>query len=203
VSGGRDGGTAVRLQTLSGDVNVFGSGSSLERADLSLSQANTDCYQGKEAWWGHSILFPNEYLFSATSGLSVVMDFHHTGSTGQANFHVDSSRWDGQLRFRGYGGSQDQNVYEKVIGPVVKNQWYDFVYHVRWSSGSDGFMQAWVNGKKMLDHQGPTLYSGMGCYLKLANYHTAFGQANAVIHDRVIRGTNWQAVSLTPLEGVQ
>jgi hypothetical protein len=86
---------------------------------------------------------------------------------------------------------------------VVKNQWYDFVYHVRWSSGSDGFMRAWVNGVKKLDHRGPTLYAGQGCYLKLANYHTPFGQGSSIIHDRVIRGTTWQAVSQTALEGVQ
>jgi hypothetical protein len=201
VSGGRDGSTAVRLRTEPGDNNVFGSGSS-ERVDLSLSQGSTDCSQGKEAWWAHSVLFPDDYV-PATSGFGVVMDFHHTGPSGQANFHVDSSRWDGQLHFRGYGGSQDQNHYETVIGPVVKNQWYDFVYHVRWSSGSDGFMRAWVNGVKKLDHRGPTIYAGQGCYLKLANYHSPFGQASSVIHDRVIRGTTWQAVSLTPLEGVQ
>jgi hypothetical protein len=201
VDGGRDGSTAVRLETQPGDSNVFGSGTS-ERTDLSLSQGNTDCSQGKEAWWAHSTLFPSDYI-AATNGFGVVMDFHHTGSSGQANFHVDSSRWDGLLHFRGYGGSQDQNEYGTVIGPVVKNQWYDFVYHVRWSSGPDGFMRAWVNGVKKLDHSGPTLYSGMGCYLKLANYHSAFGAATAVIHDRVIRGTTWQAVSSTPLEGVQ
>ena len=200
VSGGRDGSTAVRLRTLSGDSDIFGSGSS-ERADLSLSQGSTDCSQGKEAWWAHSVMFPSDYV-SPTNGFGVVMDFHHTGSSGQANFHVDSSRWDGQLHFRGYGGSQDQNEYGTVIGPVQKNQWYDFVYHVRWSSGSDGFMRAWVNGKKRLDHRGPTLYSGQGCYLKLANYHSPFGQASAVIHDRVIRGSTWQAVSRTTLEGV-
>jgi hypothetical protein len=200
VSGGRDGASAVRLQTLPGDSNVFGSGSS-ERADLSLSQGNTDCSQGKEAWWAHSTLFPSDYI-AATNGFGVVMDFHHTGSSGQANFHVDSSRWDGQLHFRGYGGSQDQNEYGTVIGPVVKNQWYDFVYHVRWSSGSDGFMRAWVNGVKKLDHRGPTLYAGQGCYLKLANYHSPFGQSSAVIHDRVVRGSTWQAVSRTTLEGV-
>jgi hypothetical protein len=201
VGDGRDGSTAVRLETQPGDSNVFGSGTS-ERTDLSLSQGSTDCSQGKEAWWAHSTLFPSDYI-AATDGFGVVMDFHHTGSSGQANFHVDSSRWDGLLHFRGYGGSQDQGHYETVIGPVVKNQWYDFVYHVRWSSGSDGFMRAWVNGVKKLDHSGPTLYSGMGCYLKLANYHSPFGQATAVIHDRVIRGTTWQAVSLTPLEGMQ
>ncbi len=201
VTGGRDGSTAVRLHTMPGDSNVFGSGSS-ERADLSLSQSETNCSQGKEAWWAHSVKFPSDYV-SPTDGFGVVMDFHHTGSSGQANFHVDSSRWDGKLHFRGFGGSQDNNEYGTVIGSIVKNQWYDFVYHVRWSSGSDGFMRAWVNGKKKLDHRGPTLYSGQGCYLKLANYHSPFGEASAVIHDRVIRGSTWQAVSRTTLEGVQ
>ena len=201
VDGGRDGSTAVRLRTMPGDDNVFGSGSS-ERADLSLSQSNTNCSQGKEAWWAHSVMFPSDYV-SPTNGFGVVMDFHHTGSSGQANFHVDASRWDGKLHFRGYGGSQDNNEYGTVIGNIVKNHWYDFVYHVRWSSGSDGFMKAWVNGQKKLDHRGPTLYSGQGCYLKLANYHSPFGQASAVIHDRVIRGSTWQAVSRTTLEGVE
>ena len=63
--------------------------------------------------------------------------------------------------------------------------------------------KAWVNGVLKLDHHGPTLYQDYGVSLKLANYHPAFGQSSSVIHDRVIRGTTWQAVSLTPLEGVQ
>ena len=83
---------------------------------------------------------------------------------------------------------------------MVRNQWYDFVYHVKWSSGSDGFMHAWVNGQKKLTHFGPTLYAGMGCYLKLANYHDPFGKASSVIHDRVRRGSSAADVSLTPLQ---
>jgi hypothetical protein len=92
------------------------------------------------------------------------------------------------LRFRGYGGTKSADgAFIAAIGPVVKNTWYDFVYHVKWSSGSDGFVEAWVNGVNKLSHHGPTLYAGQGCYLKLANYHTAFGQASSVIHDRVVR----------------
>jgi len=59
-----------------------------------------------------------------------------------------------------------------------------------------------VNGAKKMDYRGPTLYAGQGCYLKLANYHTVFGQASSVIHHRVIRAATPGAVSLTPLEGV-
>ncbi len=200
---GRDGGTGVRLHTEPGDSNVNGSGSA-ERNDLALSQAATACHQGSEQWWSHSVLFPDDYVVppsGATWHWGVVADFHHTGSTGQANFHVLSLP-DG-LRFRGFGGATvDAGQFEAPIGPVVKNVWYDFVYHVKWSSGSDGYFDAWVNGVQRLAHRGPTLYAGMGCYLKLANYHSATGQASSLIHDRVIRGSTALAVSLGPLQGV-
>jgi len=201
VSIARDGVTGVRLHTEPGDSNVAGSGTA-ERNDLALSQAATDCYEGREHWWAHSILFPGDYVVPP-SGWGVVMDFHHTGPSGQANFHVDAMPNPTGLRLRGYGGaSVDAGKFEVVLGPVVKNVWYDFVYQVRWSSGSDGFFNAWVNGVQKLAHRGPTLYAGMGCYLKLANYHTAFGQPSSVIHDRIVRGTSAASVSPGPLQGV-
>jgi hypothetical protein len=197
---GRNGGYAVRLKTEPGDSHVYGSGSA-ERNDLALSEAATGCSQGREAWWAHSVMFPNEYVAPPPKGWGVVFDFHHSGKSGQANFHVDAIH-DG-LRLRGYGGPViDGGHYEAELGPVQRNVWYDFVYHVRWSSGPDGWFRAWVNGVKKLDHRGPTLYAGQGCYLKLANYHSAFGQPSVVIHDRVMRGSTPESVSLTPLEGV-
>lgn len=195
---GRDGLTSLRLTTLPGDTYVYGSGDA-ERTDVALSQAATDCYQGREQWWAHSIMFPSDYVPPAPGGWGVVMDFHHTGSSGQANFHVDAMPQG--LRLRGYGGaSVDSGEYIVDLGPVTRNQWYDFVYHVKWSSGTDGYFDAWVNGVKKLSHRGPTLYQGMGCYLKLANYHTATGQASSVIHDRVVRGRTAAEVSPTPLQ---
>jgi uncharacterized membrane protein YgcG len=80
-------------------------------------------------------------------------------------------------------------AYLEAAAAVVQNQWYDFVYHVKWSSGSDGFFQAWVNGQQLLNFNGPTLYVGQSCYLKLANYHTPLGLGVSVIHDRIVRGT--------------
>jgi hypothetical protein len=116
------------------------------------------------------------------------------------------SNTNGGLRFRLYGGPvQDNSVSERVrlrLGPIQKNVWYDFVYHVKWSSGSDGFFDAWINGKKVLTHRGPTTYAGQSCYVKPSNYHSAMGQPNSVIHDRIIRGTTPESVARTPLEGV-
>ena len=199
----REGSTAVRLHTEPGDNNVTGSGTN-ERNDLSLSQEQTDGYEGREAWWAHSILFPDDFVVGPNM-FYVVADFHNTSSGDwQANFHTDASRYDGAtLHLRGYGGvNSGDNEYQSTVGAIVKNVWYDFVYHVKWSSGADGYFDAWVNGVKTLSHRGPTLYSGQGVYLKLANYHEATGQASSVIHDRIVRGSTALSVSSGPLEGV-
>ena len=72
----------------------------------------------------------------------VVFDFHNTtNGAGQANFQINA-RPDG-LSFQGYAGDPAApNIYTATIGPTVKNVWYDFLYHVKWSSGSDGFFYA-------------------------------------------------------------
>lgn len=182
-----DGAPGVELRTQPGDSHLYGSGAA-ERADLALSQADTGCHEGSEQVWEHSILFPDDYVAPPKGGWGVVFDFHHTGATGQANFHVDAMPDPIGLRLRGYGGTAvGSGEYQAVLGPVVRNAWYHFVYHVKWSSHEDGFFYAWVNGKQELAHRGPTLYRGMGCYLKLSNYHTAFGKPSSVIHARVIR----------------
>jgi hypothetical protein len=192
----RTGRTAVRLHTEPGDNRVNGS-DDWERNDLALSPEATDCAEGKQAWWAHSVLFPDDYVDAP--GGATIMDFHHTGSRGNANFHFNAMRTG--LRLHGFGGSRTNPVeYRVELGPLRRNLWYDLVYHVRWSSGTDGFMRAWINGKKVLAYSGPTLYRGMQCYLKLANYHSPT-PASSVIHDRVLRGTSARAVALTPLEG--
>jgi len=197
---GRDGGRGLRLRTEPGDDHIAGSGA-MERSDVYLSQADTGCYQGREQWWEHSILFPEDFAVP-TWQMYVVFDFHGTGAGPQANFHVNFApqadlMQPGNLIFRGYGGSAANNwgEYKATIGQIRKNVWYDFAYHVKWSSGGDGFIEAWVDGVNKLSHHGPTLYAGQGCYLKLANYHTPVcnpypgctGPASSVIYGRVSR----------------
>ena len=204
---GRDGGTGVRLRTEPGDTNVAGSGD-MERNDLWLTEADTDGYQGREHWWAHSMMFPSDFAMPSWQ-VYVLMDFHQTGGTGSAPFHVMFK--DGVWHFLGHGGQTlSGGTFSATIGTPQKNVWYDFVYHVKWSSGADGFFRAWVNGVKKLDHRGPTLYAGQNIYLKLANYHTPVcnpypgctGPGSSVIHDRIVRGNSALAVAPGPLEGV-
>lgn len=206
IGPGRDGPTAVQLTTEPGDINLFGSGTA-ERADLELPPSSAYCNQGQEEWWAHSLMFPSGYVIplADVAGLltlnwGVVFDFHHTGSTGQANFQIVSLPTGLELWVAGgptvVNGPSDPGFYSVAIGSVQFDVWYDFVYHVSWSSGSDGYFQAWLNGRQVMSYSGATLYAGQSCYLKLANYHTPLGLPVSVIHSRVLRGATEAEVQL-------
>jgi len=203
IGPGRAGPTAVQLTTEPGDINLFGSGTA-ERADLELPRSSAYCNQGQEEWWAHSVKFPGGYVIPVVdllvSNWGVVFDFHQTGPTGQANFQVVSLPTGLELWVAGgptvVNRPTDPGFYRVPIGTVQFDVWYDFLYHVLWSSGSDGYFQAWLNGNQVMNFSGPTLYSGQSCYLKLANYHSPLGLPVSVIHSRVLRGASEAAVQL-------
>jgi len=199
----------VRLETLPGDERIAGSGGA-ERADLALSPGETGCSQGAEQWWTHSLLFPDDYTLPVVSRADpwpwgVVFDFHHTGAEGQANYQIQVAGKPPELQLAISGGPVVSNgapgspTRRFSVGPVVKNHWYQFVYHIRWSPDGDGFFDAWVDGKRVADYRGPTLYAGQGCYLKLANYHTPVGKPVAVVHARLRRAASESGLGLAGL----
>jgi len=196
----------VRLETRPGDEGIAGSGGA-ERTDLALSPEETGCAQGVEQWWSHSLLFPHDYALPVATRADpwpwgVVFDFHHTGLEGQANFQIQVAGKPPELELAISGGPVESNggpgssTRRFAVGPVVKGHWYDFVYHVRWSSGGDGFFDAWVDGRRVVAYRGATLYAGQGCYLKLANYHTPVGQPVAVVHARLRRAASEAGLGL-------
>jgi hypothetical protein len=198
---------AVRLETLPGDQRVAGSGRA-ERTDLALSPQATGCEEGAEQWWRHALLFPDDYVLPQVTPADpwpwgVVFDFHQTGSEGQANFQVQVAGRPPGLQLAISGGPVVSNggpgspTRQFAVGPIIKNHWYEFVYHVRWSSGADGLFAAWVDGRSVLAYRGPTLYAGQGCYLKLANYHTPVGKPVAVVHARLQRAATEAALGLS------
>ncbi|RAU82007.1 polysaccharide lyase [Pontibacter arcticus] len=61
-----------------------------------------------------------------------------------ARIHTDSNR-DGEKKYD--------------LGPVPKDKWVDFVYHINYSYKSDGVLEVWMDGKKVVDHRGPNSYN--------------------------------------------
>ena len=106
--------SGVRLHTEPGDNTVNGSGT-WERNDLQKGPDPSYCREGQEEWWAFSIQFPTDYVFPPGPEAGIVMDFHHTGSSGQANWEIQTIPNIG-LRARGYGGAVvNGGKYESLI----------------------------------------------------------------------------------------
>src|SRR5918993_1835684 len=113
VSTSRVGGYGVRLHTEPGDSQVNGSGD-WERNDLQKGPDSSYCNEGQEEWWAVSVLFPSDYVMPASGQGGVIVDFHHTGSSGVPNFGVEV-RGESGMRISGYGGSVNGGQYRSQI----------------------------------------------------------------------------------------
>jgi hypothetical protein len=67
--------------------------------------------------------------------------------------------------------STAKEVYTK-LGSITTGKWMDFVWHIKWSSGSDGLIEVWMNGTKLLTKLGANNWAGSAGknYLKTGIY---------------------------------
>lgn len=211
----RTGEQALRLTTLPGDENIVGSGD-MRRCDLYRcvpGTADAVVYgEGSAHWLAHSVLFPDDFQFPRWYPY-IVANYHGTGESKAANFHVNFRRdpkgdeLPGLLQLQRFTGDpMNPTEHYVVIGKPERNVFYDFMHHFRWSSKSDGYARSWLNGKLIMEHSGPTLYAGQGTYFKISAYHLPVPQAeidqlgyaptpaSSVIHDRVRVGATRASV---------
>ena len=199
--GGRPG---VRLFTQSGDHHVFGSGDS-ERADLRLSNELSRATEGRRWRFKHGIWLGDDYTDLPMSPLNAqpwywaaLLDWHDDsdtpGSQGPVQLIVYPPTAASPDRSTGmvmqvFGGAWKQGEKpngEFRIAPIERNKWLDFIFDIHWTSTASGFCNGWLNDRQFMAYRGPTLLTGNGAYLKLANYHTAFdGKDSAVVHGAI------------------
>lgn len=144
-----------------------------KRAELRYSNAP----MGSERWYRVSIFVPTN--FKATQSGYIITQFHDKPDQGE-EFKIPpldlatdgrtlflSNRWDTrEITPPRQGEYQGWN-----LGPLPKNRWIDFVYHVKWSYRSDGFLEVFQDGKKVASKRGPNTYNDdIGPNLKIGMY---------------------------------
>ena len=75
------------------------------------------------------------------------------------------------------------------LGTLRRNTWYNFVFHVRWSSSRlHGYVRVKVNGRVVVPlTRVATLYSGQGVYLKQGFYRGQSKLTTTLYHDGLQR----------------
>jgi hypothetical protein len=125
-----------------------------------------------------SIYVPND--FKVTEGSFIITQFHDKPDSEeggkipplflQTNGRTLKlgSRWDASKTTTNSRDVQRQNW---DLGPLPKGRWIDFVYHVKWSYQSDGLLEVFQDGKRVVYKKGPNSYNDdLGPYMKIGMY---------------------------------
>lgn len=182
----RQGRFAARFVVRPGDDPI---GSTGERSEVF---AFTGEGEGSNSWWAWSTYFPRGFRPNPGTW-NVFTQWHHTGPVcpPPVNFLVDGSARPARLLLHVRGGSLNPVTCEASFdrrwgfARLRRGRWYDFRFHVRWSSNpAGGLVALWVNGRRVLRRAGiPTLYPGQGVYVKQGFYRNDSGLVTAIVHD--------------------
>jgi hypothetical protein len=204
----RKGRYAARVTLSPGDIAA-----SKERAELKVGDQDLERVrggQGGEMWYGWSVLIPADYADPPGDQFQILAQWHHRPSEGVRSgarssvsgpppLTVHFTLYEGR-HLLSLIGRPSPGAPRRTLGaqPVRKGEWIDLIFHIRWSTGGDGFVEAWLNGQPFTKGKvyGPTLYKPVSNYLRLGLYRgKGVPTTNHVFIDEVRIGDSYQAVA--------
>lgn len=111
-----------------------------------------------DMWYGYSTRFEKLGL----GGGGHVVQWHPGNSTGSATISLYASSGQFQV-VRNLGSNSYQSGTLKTI---ELNKWYNLVWHIKWSTGSDGIIELYIDGQLYYSYRGANMLS-VGAYFKL------------------------------------
>lgn len=204
----RKGRYAVRFTLAPGDIAARKERAELKVGDKEIERVHGS--HGHEMWYGWSLLVPNGYEHPPGGQFQVVGQWHHRPQEALASdrhpqvsgpppliLHLSGGQGRHVLTLLGRAA---RNAEPRTLGvrPMREGAWSDLVFHIRWSTGSDGFVEAWLDGRPFTAGKvyGRTLYSPASNYLRLGLYRgKGFTTRNQVYYDEVRIGDSYQAVA--------
>lgn len=157
------------------------------RTEVSLKGPEVNATIGKEYWYGFSIYLPSPYPADNIS--EILAQWHSTPDPGEENQNpplslaIENGQWKVKTI---WNTSQPtlkslQQSASVSVGQQATDQWTDWVFRVKWSYGSDGYLQVWKNGTQVVSRTGPNYYrDSKGPYFKMGIYKSMWRQAQYV-----------------------
>ncbi|WP_186756797.1 polysaccharide lyase [Echinicola salinicaeni] len=102
-----------------------------------------------ERWYSYSLYLPADG-FKVDSNNDIITQWHQGSGSGSptTTFRIKNDRF-----FLKSGPTKEERV-DYDVAEVKKDAWNEFVFHIIHSSGSDGLVEVWMNGEKVLNIKG-------------------------------------------------
>ncbi|MHC2993575.1 hypothetical protein OB13_19065, partial [Pontibacter sp. HJ8] len=146
------------------------------RAEVIVADPATN----KNRWYSFAAYFPSkDYAYD--SGSEVISQWWQSSGTTQAtSLRVRKDR----LILR--TGNNSGSLKEIDLGAVTKDSWQEYVFHFIHSYGTDGLIEVWKNGTKILTHKGGNMYDTKMPNWKIGVYKASWNSGSTETTKRVL-----------------
>jgi len=140
-----------------------------ERSEMSELKPYTQLRQ--PIWYAWSIWFDNSWP-DISPVTTTIGQFHQRDQSVPAVLFIQR---DGRYFLRLESAKDlypNNNVRTLLTDQELRGRWHRVVVFAVWSTGSDGILQVWINGKQRLDHRGPNTVNTTPVYFKYGIYRS-------------------------------
>ena len=173
----RSGSQSIRFEIQDGDCSSSDTYDDCanDRSRHELTQVDAGQVDGEEYWYHFSIYAPSTNL---VSGAEVVfLGQFQQDPSGVAPFMFEAFD-------DGYGFRQNDKDYNIIFqealrdNSLFKGQWTDVLMHIKWSSGSDGFVKVYFNGTLTKELTGDNMQNSETTLFHFGIYNAFISQCN-------------------------
>lgn len=155
----RSGKYAIKFTVNPGDTAVPGDAEKLkDRAELQRKEFGDEGKNGTEFWYGWSFLIPKDYKYDPVVDTLQIMGQLHVYDQGEATISppasIEYGMKDGERFIYADYGLKNINKAHIAISPINLGEWIDIAIHIKWSNGSDGFIEVYKDGKAITPFNG-------------------------------------------------
>lgn len=121
---------------------------------------------GYNMWYSFAVYFPEEG-FEVDTEREIINQWYQYGTP------ATSLRVKNDTLYLETGPTPKERI-QINIAPALKNQWHEIVLHFIHAHNSEGLVEVWHNGKKVITHQGGNMYDNVLPKWKIGIYKAAF-----------------------------
>jgi hypothetical protein len=184
-----------------------------DRAEIVASQAESGGFPGQTWWYGWATYFPgpSQDWWHSGGDWNAITQFSSTDNvSSQMGIGIDATRRRSPVIY-----TEGMPFRRKRILAALKyNHWYRFLVHARWSTGSTGYVEMWLDGKRVVPRvYGATLrnqsspassdFTSPGMYVSQGIYRHAYRSTNTVVHDGFCRASSRRVAEQKAHAGVE
>lgn len=166
-----------------------------ERTELSELKPYTPLNQ--PTWYAWSIWFDRTWQ-DISPVTTTVGQFHQRDSSVPAVLFIQK---DGRyyLRLESAKNLYPNNVRTLLVDSELRGRWHRIVVFANWSTGDDGILQVWINGKQRLNLSGANTTNTTPVYFKYGIYRSFVSRVpnrptQIVYIDEVAKGPTRESV---------